>query len=164
MRFLISILILSLSNLALAANTPPSFDSAKWQALISEVVAKGTAMETEDGSWRTLTRIIPADTTKSHEADYLSTVGGVDSNQKYFPSIVYDSYEDWQLDQSGNWNIEQWEFTISVDGELLAIAHNKLRETKDGEVLGSDELPTAGPSDAGDLKFWGQKLSEWYSN
>lgn len=158
----LSFMMVNLGGDAFAANVPPGFDAAKWQQLIAKVIKNGTAQDTPDGTLMELSNIVPNDLTKPHHADYISALGGRDSSGNFGVAEMYDVSENWRI-QNGNWNIDQWIWTISSEGDLLAISHSTLVETMDGLVLSDDSVATGAVTDAAELAHWGQVLNQWYA-
>ena len=159
---LVSFLIMGVSLVSWAESTPPGFDAVKWQHLVDTVVKSGSPMDFEGGQFRTLSHIVPTDTTQSHQAEYFSTVGVV-SNGQYFPQWISVVSENWKINTESNWDIDQWIYQVSPDGALLRLAHNHLVEARDSQVLADDAIATGGADDPAELQHWGQKLNEWYS-
>ena len=148
---------------AWASDVPPGFDPAKWQQLVERIVQKGAHMDTDDGAWRSLTSIVPADPTAPHLANYISTIGGYDSSGTYVAEEVSQVSENWQIDSNKNWNVDQWIFQVSLEGELSQLAHNTLIETIDGQVLDDHSLHTGSISDPAELAHWEKLLDAWYA-
>jgi hypothetical protein len=145
------------------AALPPGFDLAKYQALIETAGQKGELLHGGgDGmDYKVLSRFAPTDTTKPHQADYFSAVGGVDSQGKWGTAEVSMESEDWRKDEKGNWQIEQWMWTAYTDGTLVSVNHALLSETPDHDVLDDQMLPHGQPADAVELARWGAKVAEW---
>ena len=167
MKILIAVLfpvLLQVSAQASAGSVPPQFDAQKWSALVAAAAASTDSMDTDYGQFRSLTRITPLSTDKPHQADYFSAVGYPDSESGRF-SVMYLSAvsETWAIDANGNWDVDQWIYQLTTEGELASVAHYHLVEQPDGRVLGDDVVPTKGADDPGELQHWGEKLAEWQS-
>ena len=135
--------------------------SSQWNGLISQIVAHGEQSDSGEGLWRTLSKITPPDTTKSHQADYMSTVGAFDQSNKYIPFEVDAVSENWRL-FSDHWEIDQWLYTLSVAGELQEIEHYQIEESLDHEILKDDFIPTGAPTSPSELARWNSVLQRWY--
>lgn len=144
-----------------AGSTPPGFDSVKWQQLIARAIEKGNRMELPDGIYSSLGQTVPSDPEQDHHSEYFSTVGELSQNH-YFPLWVETVSEDWERNAKGNWAIDQWQYRVSVQGEVDRVVHLHIVEEKDGNVLSSDYLPTGGPGDALVLKRFEQTLNQWW--
>jgi hypothetical protein len=130
---------------------------------MNQIVQKGTSMQIDGYEWRTLSSVVPADSSQLHRANYISTIGAKDSTGVYGIEELSDVSENWQIDSNGHWNIDQWIFEISDEGELTQVSHNTLIETLDGQVLDDQALPVAAISDPVQLQQWGQVLDAWYA-
>ena len=145
------------------AGTPPGFDAAKWEKLVSLVAFVGEKMDVGDGmQLRSFGNIVPNDKSIPHKADYFSTMGAFNSMGKYYPFEVSAVSEDWRKRENGNWEIEQFIWKISLSGELKGVMHQMLVETHDGTVLEIVNLPVGTAQDPAELARWGAKLDEWY--
>lgn len=141
---------------------PPQFDAQKWQALVDQAAKSPDVMDSQMGQFRILTRMTPNDPTQVHQADYFSVIGYPTTDGSSFSVMSVSAVsETWDIDADGNWDVDQWIYRLSAEGELTGISHNRLVETQDGYVLRYDSFPTKGPEDAGELAHWGLKLEEW---
>ena len=157
------VLVFLFSGISFASALPPGFDLAKYQALSTKAAEKGELLEAPDGlSYKILSRIDPADTSKPHDAEYFSVLGANDSQGRF--SIVEISMvsEDWRKRSNGDWEIEQWLWSAATDGILQSVGHYLLVETAEGSVLDDKALPVGKPDDPAELSRWETKLEEWY--
>ena len=160
MRSIVIALGFLLSINAFAANTPPGFNKAAWDALVSKISAEGTVQNIEAGELHYLSVINPSDTSLSHHASYISTLVNYDSANKPIITDVSAVDEDWQTDGQGNWTINQWTYHTTVAGDLLSIDHTILKE-HEGQVLADDEVDTGDITSDENMGRWGQLLGAW---
>ena len=113
-----------------------------WSELVQHAAITGAAMDTQFGTYHTLTRLEPNDAAVAHTADYFSTVGWTNSNGEYSPARVEIVSENWRIDAAGNWDIDQWGFVIALDGTVQRVMHNRLVEDRFGSVLSYDAVAT----------------------
>jgi hypothetical protein len=147
---------------AYAAELPPGFDLARYQKLVAVAGEKGEPLQAPDFEYRVLTHLDPADPAQPHKADYFSAVGGKDSNGHFGAIQVSMESEDWRKRESGDWEIEEWNWTAWTDGTLVSVYHTLVVETPEGSVLDIQGLPVGEPTDKAELARWGSKVEEWY--
>ena len=163
---LLSILFISgltLTVTASADNLPPGFDLAKWHALLETTGKNGKAVKTELGETRTVSRIVPNDLTVTHHADYLTTRGYTDSENKFHAGTTFSVSENWQLHADGNWYIDQWLYELSFYGDVISLNHMSIVERPDASVLDYNEIPNLGLTSPEELGRWGKQLDLWYA-
>ncbi len=160
------LLSLFVSSFALAA-TPPDFDLTRWYALVKKMSTEGSRTDNTQGTMYTLARVVPADITQTHSADYMSVFGQYVENifapaEKVFvPSEIHSVTEQWTLRADGSWEINQWIRTASLDGELTKVVHVRIVK-KGSTVLEYARLPVGSENSPEELASWGQKIGEWY--
>jgi hypothetical protein len=161
--FLIAFFALSPLSQAFAANTPPGFESTRWEKLVGLVAFIGDQYDIGDGvQLRSFASIIPTDKTVPHKADYFSTIGLVDTFRKYHPNEISAVSEDWRKQTNGNWEIEQWIWKVSLSGELRGVMHGLIVKTPDNTIVEMKNLPVGNADAPEELARWGAKLNEWY--
>jgi hypothetical protein len=141
---------------------PTGVDQAAWTNLIAKAVAKGLQTRGPSGEeLRYLERIVPADKTVSHQAEYFTLNGYITRAGNYQPSEISAVSENWQKDAKGNWLIDQVIFLSTVDGELRTVYRAQIVETASGQVLDSRTIPGPGPTDAKEIQNWSAKVGQW---
>lgn len=132
---------------------------ARWDLLTSKVTTEGFQQDTGYGIYSTLTAITQIDDLGSHQADYISGVGGFDQNDVFVAGRFELVSEQWMKDANGNWDVDQWLFRVSVEGELDWGARYRLVETERGNVISHDAIPVT----AGELaQALERQLQQWY--
>lgn len=158
----ISLLFTTLLAGSFAQADAPVFDKAKWDRLVANAATHGEEMIVDRGvEYRSLSKIVPADLENTHSANYFSTVGYTNEKNEYVPGYVSVVSENWVLNAQNNWEIDQWLYLISLDGNLRGIWHNFLIETKVGSVLEYKSLPVEGIDQPSSLDNWSKKMGEW---
>jgi len=152
------ILALSWGSLSFAA-LPEGVSPAQWEALLARISAEGTRMDTDYGTYLTLTRREPDDKSVTHTAAYISEVGAFSDEGVFHASHVESVYESWEKLANGNWAIDQWVFPVSADGDLRRCFHAKILETSDGSVL-DHQLHNL--SDEAAMEAWSPRLLSWF--
>lgn len=155
------VLVLLLFSYSAWASQIPGFDLEKWNVLMHRVIHDGNQVDLSDGVVKTLSRIEPPVTTLSHEAHYVGVSGSLASEGKFYPRKIYFSSEIWERSDD-LWNIDQWSYSLSVEGDLLTVFHTSLVETVDGGVIRYEDVPTGGISDPSVLERMGAMLKSWY--
>lgn len=161
MKLLFAALIgwtVSIASVTAHAQTPPNFDTAKWQQITAETLAKGRLMQTPYNYYKTLSYLNPNDLSKAHTADYFSAVGNFDTQQKFIVNHFEIVSEIWTIDSQKNWNIDQWIFDVNVNGGLNYADHNFIVEDADGMLI-SDKTISSTPDER--LQGWSERLSAW---
>lgn len=158
MKLFFSLVIL-LAGITAQAAIPSDFDSGKWTILLNRTVAQGQGMQTQYGDFKTLTRIAPNNEQAAHTADYFSLVGGTDTDGVFHAGHVEVVSENWQIDQNGNWDIHQWQYVVSMNGDVTQYAQVHLVEKQNREVVSDDYIPT---TDAQALTNLSLLLKQWY--
>ncbi len=144
----------------LMTQVPAGFDTQAWSNWILAVVATGTPTEMPNGIYLTKARIEPADSTKTHQADYFSTVGGFRPDGSFAVDHVEGVSETWTIATDGQRDIDQWLFSVSRDGDLLRTLHMRLVETEEGQVLQDDVVPSTADES---MARWIAQLDSWYA-
>jgi hypothetical protein len=153
----IFILALCWSVISVAA-LPEGVEPAQWEALIQRIVAEGKASDTGAGTYLSLERIVPADKSVSHQADYISAVGAFTADGRFSASHLESVYETWTKLEDGNWAIDQWLFPVSLLGNLKRCHHVRILETPDGSVLEHTLTPL---TEEEAEREWAPRLRSW---
>lgn len=124
-----------------------------WSAVLKKVLEHGVFTEA-DGYYIPAgkgLRDLSAPAEAPHTASYINAWGYVNSEGVFSPSYVTLVYEDWAKNQDGNWHIDQWLFSLDLQGAPGRVSHGYLIETEHGQVLDShsEQLDPAG-QEAGD--------------
>ena len=144
---------------ALAASAyPPGFNAQGWAQLEARAVASGKRIDTDNGTYLVMSHIVPGDISKSHVADYFSVVGSYAGPRQFLTDHVEMVSENWQL-KNGNFDIDQWQYVITTDGQLFESAHNYLVETPSGRVLDDESLSKTQQQS---LQTLAARLRNWY--
>lgn len=160
---LLASLTLANAHPAIAANTPPGFETARWEKLWKLAAFIGEKMNFgENQQLRHFKNIVPENQALPHKADYFSTIGVLDQFGKYHAQEISVVSEDWRRQGNGNWEIEQWIFQVRLNGDLKSVRHALVIKTPDGLVLDIQELPSGAADSPEELARWGTKLHEWY--
>lgn len=165
------IAVLSFSGLSQAANhsfqlqnsMPPEAVRAErnWNKLLDIISETGTIVTTAyGGDYLFVQNIEPEDTSKSHRADYFSLVGGHDDEGIFRFGRVEIVSEDWQLNVDGNWIIDQYLITVSLDGQVKRATHVDMIQTKDRHVLKHESQSL---DHATATAQWTNILDGWYA-
>ena len=154
-------LVCLVSISTLAANLPADFDAAGWKNLVDKVVNQGNILQTQAGEIRFLESVVPADTSKPHQGEYLTARGAKDQDGQYQVSSVTAISESWTIDADGNWNIAQQMLIASPSGELVSVVRELLVETQDRQVVSTDQTPGPAVDDPATLSSWGDKIKLW---
>lgn len=123
-----------------------SASAADFASLAKKAAAEGTVLDSGMGEYRVLERLTPNDKTVSHYAEYFSAVGGQFSGKFYIDHIEIVQ-ENWVKEENNLWNIDQWLFAVTVDGQMVRYNHHVLKETIDGTVVAFD-TPQSSDKDA----------------
>lgn len=160
-RFCIAIAAIGL--FAVMAFVPPAINAAStpFDQLVQQAIKSGKVLDTDMGEFRSLSNIVPADTSQPHIADYFSAVG-VPTSSGFGVTEISIVSENWQKDSAGNWCIDQWTFTLGADGHFADVTHDVLRETPDGTMIGL-EYKTTSVNDAKANALLVSKLATWYA-
>lgn len=159
----IFIALVFLSIVSAQAKYPTNFDQAAFQTLLDRTIQTGRHQHLDSFDWRVLERTTPADTSIDHQIDYYSAVGGLDHLGKFGVFEVQVHTEIWTKNAEGNWDIEQWQWVSSNQGELRDVDHWLVAETPSGTVLGFQQLNFGAPNNEVELDRWNTKLTEWFT-
>lgn len=141
--------------------TTPAFALVRdWNGLLDAAAASENQLDTPYGTYRYLQHIDPADTDQPHRAEYFSVVGGFDANGVFLMDHVEVVSEVWTLDAAGAWKIDQWGFTVAIDGTVTFSMHNDLNIERGGRVLEHRSIPTTPEEFAA---HWQTLLLDWQS-
>ncbi len=152
---------LALGLIAFSFSSGALADSAQWTKLSQKIVAKENF---NDGyNLFFISRIVPEDKTKPHQADYL-VVRYLDTatDGSIAPSQVESVSEKWTIDAKGNWDVDQWQHVADKNGKLLRVTHMHLVEQMDSAVLVYDSLPTGDVNSPEETARWNTYLNSWY--
>lgn len=146
---------------AILLSLTSSADSLKeWQDLITQVVTEGKLLENELGNFIYLETITPNDKNADHIASYLTAMGGFNADKSFTVSHTQAVWENWQTNADGNWEVDQWMFKISNEGEITESFHYILVEKKNNHVLRHESVPTT----KAELNAkWATLKAEWLS-
>lgn len=119
-----------------------------WDAVLGKVLEYGVLTEA-DGPYIPAGRglaDLSAPKDEPHTANYINAWGYLNAEGVFSPSYVTMVYEDWFRNQEGNWRIDQWLFSLDLDGSPVRVSRGYLVETPDGQVLDmhSEQLDPAG--------------------
>lgn len=132
---------------------------ARWDQLTAKVTTEGARLDTQFGMYVSLSSVVPLDDKGSHQADYISGVGGVDEDDVFHAGRFELVSETWIKDANGNWDVDQWLFRVSVEGVLQWGGRYRLVETERGTVISHDSIPLKeGELDQALLR----QLQNWY--
>lgn len=168
--FLLFLLVLGFSVSSMAmdgslflANVSPlqegSVSAQNWNKLLDIVQMKGQTLESEYGEYVYLEQIEPMDKSLPHIANYFSLVGGKNAAGQFGFGRIEVVSENWQLDQAGNWVIDQYLYRISPEGEIISASHVNMVQTKDRLILKYD---SAWLDEAASKSNWQRILNNWY--
>ncbi len=147
----------------LIANVSPvqtgSVSAQNWNKLLDIVQKKGQTLETEFGDYVYVEHIEPMDKSLPHIANYFSLVGGKDAVGQFTFGRIEVVSENWQLDKNGNWEIDQYLYRISPDGEIISASHVNMVQAKDRQILKYD---SAGLDEVASKANWQRILNNWY--
>jgi hypothetical protein len=147
----------------LIANISPtqvgSISARNWNKLLDIVQKKGQTLESEYGEYVYLEQIEPMDKSLPHIANYFSLVGGKDAVGQFGFGRIEVVSENWQLDQAGNWVIDQYLYRISPEGEINSASHVNMVQTKDRLILKYDSVWL---DEAASKSNWQRILNNWY--
>lgn len=156
MKFLIA-LLLSFQVTAWAG-FPTDFDPQQWNRLVDTTAEKGEMSHYANGTLLTLSRIVPNDLTKTHQADYFSLIGAIDINGDFRPDHAEAVSEAWVLNAKDVWEIDQWIFLMDLSGNVRKNLHRRIQRTQDGMIRGADTIPE---TEAQSLAQWNLLLKSW---
>ena len=113
-------------------------EDLKFQNLISLSIQKGQRVDTEVGTYLVLQSETKdqAITTK----EYFSSVGGYDESKVFHVGQVEAVLEKWILDKDGNSVIDQWDFTVDIQGDLVQSNHYLMTETPEHQIIADKDL------------------------
>jgi hypothetical protein len=131
-----------------------------WSKLLNIVEHTGKILESPYGDYLFVEHIEPNDTSVAHVANYFSLVGGRDTDGKFHYSRVEVVSEDWQINADGNWQIDQWLFRISPEGQVLSSSRVDMIQTKGRVVLKHES--TALDEQTQTIQ-WQRILNGWYT-
>ncbi len=154
--------LVTLFSIGSMAALPADFDSAQWEALTQKIVQDGERMDFQEGEIRTLSHLVPEDTTKPRRAEYISTLGFASPDgTKYGIYAVSTVSEDWKLRADGNWEIHQLGYVATYDGHLERVMDGILVITQEGRVLETIDHPVGSPESEKELTRWSAELKRW---
>lgn len=108
-----------------------------WQALLSKVKATGVYSEDYASVIAPTIGIAHIEGPKeaTHRANYVNLWGFKTSSGDFETMMVTFVSEDWNLDATNIWNIDQWSFRLRADGSKVDSNHYRLVEDYSGRVL-----------------------------
>lgn len=137
----------------LIAAAQPHF--TPWQQLVIRAAQTGSKSDVMGLAWRTLSRFTPSEKAPEHLAEYFSVVA-VRSNHQVMPLAVEAVSENWVLyPRFDQWLVDQWTFTVSLDGSRVKSSHNYVIEGTDRIVIATGSEP----NDQG--QHWLASLGRW---
>ena len=145
-----------------AGQEPSGFDPQKWARLLELAIASPARQVYEGLESRSLAHVLPNDRTAPRDADYLTLIGRVDSQNQYSPLQVSLVSEQWRRPQEGVWEIEQWIFGAGLGGALHTLDHRLIVEDDGGRVLDNRDLPKGRPEDDAEAARLGAKINSWF--
>jgi len=110
----------------------------KWADLQVHIEENGELMETQFGDYLALSDVNPNDRDQARIANYISLVGGMSQEGKFYSSRLEAVWEDWKFDEENNFRIDQWLFVISTDGRVIGHSRSILVLTKTGRYVKSE--------------------------
>lgn len=130
------------------AAAPAEAKCPGWSAVLKKVLEHGTFMEA-DGYYIPAgkgLKDLSAPAEAPHTASYINAWGYVNPEGVFAPYYVTLVFEDWAKNQEGNWHIDQWLFSLDLQGVPDRVSHGYLIETVHGQVLDmhSEQLDPAG--------------------
>ncbi len=135
-------------------------NKSNWNKLTDVVAHTGIVMQTSmGGDYMYVQDIEPADITISHVANYFSRVGVSNPNGEFLYSRIEVVSEIWQLSADGNWNINQWLFTLSPEGKVTRSMHINMVQTAERRILKHEYLAA---DEAATQTQWTNTLNGWY--
>jgi hypothetical protein len=120
----------------------PTADSDAWSAVLENIKDDGV-FTAGDETYPAHFSIedVKGSTAAAHSEDYATVFGGIGEDDGLFhPGWADIVSEKWAVDAKGGWRIEQWLFSVKMDGTVRLGMHNILHETLDRHVLGEEEL------------------------
>jgi hypothetical protein len=123
---------------------PAFLPAGMWRGIFGKACAKG--------EYRPVSGEIPAIyvlesirglQAKDHQADYVTLWGGVDADGTFIPDNASLVSENWVIEEDGNWHIDQWIFTMGLDGVIDRVSHSVLVEAPDRLILDRISKPSA---------------------
>jgi hypothetical protein len=157
--------------------TPPDFDSASWNRLLSQAASQGQTQRTTGGDgmpllYRTLKKVTPDATGGGHQAEYLSIVY-LDHPESPQPLHVVAISEKWSRTADGGWSVDKRVYKTHVAGHLVETDGTRIVQKpvldENGAATGGMEVTDIGyiempePQSPAGLKAWAEKLKEWTS-
>lgn len=153
----VTFLLVSLVGITSFAQTSPPPQT--FQDLTKVIVETGSPTETFGGLYLTLSERSQLPEQGAHQADYISTVGRYNADRKYEFGRVEIVSEQWRPTKQGRWDIDQWVFTASPDGEVIYARRVHIVETANGTILIHETVPTL-PEE--EQLQWNLQLQNWY--
>ena len=157
MKALFLALVMGWSVVAAAA-LPEGVEPAQWEGLIQKIVAEGKASDMGVATYLSLERLEPNDKAVTHQADYISAVGGYAPDGRFNATHLESVFETWTKLEDGNWAIDQWLFPVSLMGNLKRSYHVQILESPDGTIL---EHNLTGLSEEEAEREWAPRLKSW---
>ncbi|MNK83781.1 hypothetical protein D3C87_1036070 [compost metagenome] len=160
-KFLSFILVLFVGITSFAkATTMAAMPQQQFQELTKKVVETGKLNEGIAGIYLTVANIEDLPESSSHQADYISTIGGYDSASKYHFTRVEIVSERWHRIEEGRWDIDQWLFAANTKGEISFARHVHMVQTANGTVLIHETVPS---ETAQEELQWDIQVNKWYT-
>lgn len=141
-------------------------DKARWMEMMKKLVADGERGTYGDShGFITLSQVNPPDTSKSRQADYF-TLLGIIANGNFHPQMTSFVSEKWELavdPATGQqiWKIDQWIFSMALDGTPQSASHGQMTQTLDRRVLDSKHFPDSGVESPKAHKKWTELMALW---
>ena len=156
-QFVSFILISFVGITSFARTTMPQ---QQFQELTRKVVETGTATQVVGSVYLTVSEISNLPDANSHQADYVSTIGNYDKTGVYHFNRVEIVSEKWHRTEDGRWDIDQWLFAATPQGESSFIRHVHLVRTVSGTVLIHETIPS---EEKEEQTQWESQLNQWYT-
>jgi hypothetical protein len=115
---------------------PAAVENGRWAAVLALAVASGTYTDPNNimPASKYLADIIgPME--GSHTADYFSAWGYGTATGPFNPDFVTFTSESWEINQDGNWVIDQWIHWMRTADTPFQVMHTTLIEKMSGQVL-----------------------------
>lgn len=141
-------------------------DKARWMKMMESLVKDGERGTYGDShGFITLSQVNPPDTSKSRQADYF-TLLGIIANGNFHPQMTSFVSEKWELavdPATGQtiWKIDQWIYSMALDGTPRSASHGQMTQTLDRRVLDSKHFPNSGVESPNAHKKWTELMALW---
>ena len=156
MRFhlILSLMLFSASSFAA--------DQAAWQKLVSQAVSsKITQQDSSGNEFHSLQRLTNTDPAVTRTANYFSAVGHTEADGSFTSNHIDIVSENWQVGTDGVRHIDQWGYSLSLDGQVTFVMHQVFSESADGDVLTDEEPAVPALTDSALLSQVNAKVQEW---